>query len=56
MVLQKKGRFRGWLRLVGRRGDVVRCEGVPVPVTRSHCQAVGAGIRQVKFQVLGAEG
>jgi hypothetical protein len=32
------------------------CEGVPVPVTRSRHQAISAGIRQVKVQVLGAEG
>ena len=34
----------------------MRCEGVPVPVTRSRRQAVGVGIRQVNFQVLGTEG
>ena len=33
----------------------MRCEGVPVPVAQSRRQAVGAGICQVNFQVLGAE-
>ena len=34
----------------------MRCEGVPVPVTQSRHQAVGAEIHQVNFQVLGTEG
>ena len=42
---------------VGRScGDVVCCEGVPVPVTQSHHQAVDARIHHVNFQVLGTEG